>query len=266
MLTSPLSDSIFQNDTDFDKESPCGATKTHAHCKHNHAKVNLRIAIVGGILVLNSFLANTIFYTNEPFAGTLSSLIGAVLLSLPIWFAAIRDMKRGKFYMNELVALALLAAFVMGRYHEVGVIAFFMLIAISIEEQTAIGAKESIEALLKLTPTKARKIDVENGQETLIPATMLCKGDRIRVRPGENFSSDGNIVSGSSSVNQSSITGESLPVEVEIGCTVYAGTENLTGVLEVQVTAVGTDSTLGKVRKLIEEAENSRLPILRMGR
>lgn len=236
----------------------------HGSCEHDHgnAKVNLIVAIVGGILIINSALADWLPYYSDGFQSKLSAIIGAIILALPILVSAIKDVLRGRIYMNELVALALIAAFVMGYYQEAGIIAFFMLIAITIEERTAIGAVAAIEEVLRLTPAQARRI--VNDAEQEIAAAELQVDDIVRVRPGENFPADGEITTGSSEVNQASITGESLPAAKQNGDSVYAGTENLTGMVELRVTGVGTDTTLGKVRDLIATAEKTRLPIMRM--
>lgn len=232
---------------------------------HSHAHVTMWWAIVGAVLIVNSFLAQWLpWFREEPFVSTLSALAGALVLSVPILREAARDVMRGRVFMNELVALALLAALVQGTYQEAGIIAFLMLIAIAIEERTAIGARTSIEALIRLTPSTARRVDPKSGEETEIPALELRVGDTIRVRPGENFPADGKLVKGSSAVNQASITGESLPVDKDPGQEVYAGTENLTNMVDVEVTGVGGDTTMGKVRDLIEAAERTRLPIMRM--
>ncbi|OPZ23511.1 MAG: Silver exporting P-type ATPase [Lentisphaerae bacterium ADurb.BinA184] len=137
-----------------------------------------------------------------------------------------------------------------------------MLITITIERKTAIGAEASITSLVKLTPHRARRL--ADGQELDVEALSLAVGDVVRVRPGENFPADGVVGNGTSSVNQATITGESLPVDKNAGDEVYAGTQNLTGVMDVRVTRVGTDTTLGKVRELIVAAERSRLPFMRM--
>jgi Cd2+/Zn2+-exporting ATPase len=251
MIPDTLSSTI-GSDAD---DSCCG------HDDHHHAEFNLGWAIFGGILILNSFLARYI-YAHEPIAETVSAILGALILIYPILRTAVKDILQGKVYMNELVALAVLAAFVMEKYQEAGIIAFFMLIAITIEEKTAIGAKDAIADIIKLTPKTARRISGET--ETEVSASDLSIDDVIRVRPGENFPADGVIVNGSSAVNQASITGESLWVDKKTDDDVYAGTENLTSMVDVRVTRVGSDSTLGQVRDLIEEAERTRLPIMRM--
>jgi len=245
-----------------------GAGEAHAehhehHGHHHDETIRLGVAIFGGILVLNSYLASLFFSKSiDPFAIALSAIVGALILAIPIWVSAVRDLVQGKVYMNELVALALLAAFSIGEYVTAGAVAFLMLITIILEQRTAIGAEASIESLIRLTPRQARRVRGE--EEEAVDVLSLRVGDVCRVRPGENFPADGMILSGASSVNQASITGESLPVDKAPGAEVYAGTQNLTGLMEVRVTRVGRDTTLGKVRDLIVAAEKSRLPIMRM--
>ena len=224
----------------------------------------LGIALFGGILVLNCYLSR-VFFSNaiDETARDFSALIGALILSLPIFFEAIRDLIQGKVHMNELVALALVAAFASKDYQTAGAVAFFMLITITIEKRTAIGAEAAIEAVVRLTPRLARRI-VDGVEEEVDAFTDLKAGDVCRVRPGENFPADGVVTVGTSTVNQASITGESLPADKVVGDEVYAGTQNLTGLVEFRVTRIGSDTTLGKVRNLIADAERSKLPIMRM--
>src|SRR5205814_3859301 len=110
--------------------------------------------------------------------------------------------------------------------------------------------------------TKARR--VKGSTEEEVAAQKLVIGDVIRVHPGDNVAADGVIVSGQGSFNQANITGESLPVDKTPGDDVFAGTQNLTGVLEVRVTRAGQDTTLGRVRELILAAEKTKLPIMRI--
>jgi Cd2+/Zn2+-exporting ATPase len=164
--------------------------------------------------------------------------------------------------MNELAALAILASCASGDYRTAGVVAFFMLVGNLVESRTALGARASIESLIRLSPTRARRIETDGG-ETEVIASELVAGDRIRVRPGDNIPADGKILSGQASINQATITGESVPVDRQPGDEVFAGTQNLTGLLEVEVTRAGEDTTLGHVRQLIVAAEQTRLPIAR---
>ena len=226
--------------------------------------IRLGLAMLGGILVLNAYLSGIFFAESiDGAARSLSAFVGAAILSLPIFVDACRDLVRGKVHMNELVALALVASFANENYLTAGAVAFFMLITITIEKRTAIGAEAAIEAVVRLTPRMARRV-VGDAEEEIDAFTDLRAGDVCRVRPGENFPADGIITSGRSTVNQASITGESLPADKDVGNEVYAGTQNLTGLVEFRVTRIGADTTLGKVRNLIADAERSKLPIMRM--
>ncbi len=222
----------------------------------------LTITLLGGALVLNSYLAAWI-YRDNPVAGAVSAIAGVVILAAPIIRNTIRDLVRGALRMNELAALAVLASCAVGDYRTAGVVAFFMLMANLVESRTALGARASIESLIRLAPSRARRITAEGTEEEVV-ASELKPGDRIRVRPGDNIPADGRILSGRASVNQATITGESVPVDKSPGDEVFAGTQNLTGVLEVEVTRAGEDTTLGHVKQLIVAAERSRLPIARM--
>lgn len=233
----------------------------HGGLDHSHTNVKLTQTLVGLIFVLNSFLVDWVFQRGTTVAG-LSAMIGAVILGVPILRVAFLDLRRGLLSINELVALGVLASAASGDFRTAGMVAFFMLLGEIIETRTAAGARASIESLVKITPTKARRL--VNGREEEIPASDLKVGDVIRIRPGDNIGGDGVIISGQGSVNQSSITGESLPVDKSAGDPVFAGTINLNGALEVRVTKAGQDTTIGRVRELILAAEKTKLPFMRI--
>ncbi len=230
-------------------------------CGHEHAPVRLWQTLLGVVFVLNAFVVDWLFKQGQPIASG-SALIGAVILGYPIIWNAIRDLRQGLLSINELVAIAVLAAFASGDYRTAGVVAFFMLMGEIIETRTAEGARASIESLIQLTPTKARRITGQGEQE--VAAKDLAVGDVIRIRPGDNVAADGVIVTGQGSFNQATITGESLPVDKKPGDEVFAGTQNLTGVLEIKVSRAGQDTTLGRVRELILAAEKTKLPIMKI--
>jgi Zn2+/Cd2+-exporting ATPase len=234
---------------------------------HEHIPVRLQQTVLGVIFIVNSFVVEWVFARGSMVAG-ISAMIGAIILGWPIVVTAIKDIRRGILSINELVAIAVLAAFASGEsqiggYQTAGIIAFFMLLGEIIETRTAAGARASISSLIKLTPTKARRITSQNTEEE-VPVSELAVGDIIRIRPGDNVAADGSIVTGQGSFNQANITGESLPVDKKPGDEVFAGTQNLTGVLEVRVTRAGHDTTLGKVRDLILAAEKTKLPLMRI--
>jgi Cd2+/Zn2+-exporting ATPase len=228
---------------------------------HDRSMGRLSFALLGGCFTLNSYLLQWLL-PDYKMAAEFSALIGALILAVPIILTAVKDLFYGKVYMNELVALAILATIAGGDFQTAGLIAFFLLLTIIIETRTASGAQRSIEELIKLTPTTAHLL--VDGTETEVEAGELKVGDLVRVRAGENFPVDGIIVRGESTVNQASITGESLPVDKTANDDVYAGTQNLTGGVEIKVTKVGEDTTLGKVKDMIMAAEHSKTPIVRI--
>jgi Cd2+/Zn2+-exporting ATPase len=228
---------------------------------HEHTPVRLTQTVVGLIFIINSYVVGSFFHTGDMVAN-FSAMIGAIILGYPIVWTSFKDIRRGILSINELVGIAVLAAFASGQYQTAGLVAFFMLLGEIIETRTAAGARASIESLIKLTPTKARR--VLGNKEEEVAAKELTIGDVIRVRPGDNVAADGVIVSGQGSFNQANITGESLPVDKKPGDEVFAGTQNLTGVLEIKVNRAGQDTTLGRVRELILAAEKTKLPIMRL--
>src|SRR4051794_8055026 len=232
-------------------------------CGHEHTPVRLWQTLVGVVFVLNAFIVDWLFGGEGHTVASASAFIGAVVLGYPIVMTAIHDLRDGVLSINELVAIAVLAAFASGDYKTAGVVAFFMLMGEIIETRTAEGARASIESLIKLTPTKARRIK-KDGSEEEVAASELAIGDVIRIRPGDNVAADGVIVTGQGSFNQATITGESLPADKKPGDEVFAGTQNLTGVLEIKVSRAGTDTTLGRVRELILAAEKTKLPIMKI--
>ncbi len=230
-------------------------------CGHDHAPVRLWQTLIGVVFVLNAYIVDWLFQSSERVSSG-SAMIGAIILGYPIVMTSAKDLWKGVLSINELVGVAIIASFASGEYKTAGVVAFFMLMGEIIETRTAQGARESIESLIKLTPTKARRLRGKTEEE--VPARDLAVGDIIRIRPGDNVAADGIIVTGQGSFNQANITGESLPVDKKPGDEVYAGTQNLTGVLEVRVSRAGQDTTLGKVRELILAAEKTKLPIMRI--
>ncbi|MHC4596257.1 MAG: heavy metal translocating P-type ATPase, partial [Planctomycetota bacterium] len=220
--------------------------------------------LAGGVLLISSGMARSKYlYGIDSFQSNFLAMAGAILLGAPIVINAIKSLIKKEMHMDELVALAIIASFATQKYATAGIVAFFMLLSELIETRTALGARASIESLIKLTPTRANLIDSE-GTEKEVKVSSLKPGDCIRVRPGDNIPADGDVTKGLSSVNEATITGESLPVDKVPGMQVFAGTNNLTGVLDITVTKAGKDTTLGKVQSLIIQAEQTKIPIMRI--
>ena len=218
--------------------------------------------LAGGVLLINSGIAR-LFFGTDSFNADLLAMAGAILLGAPIVFHATKSLIKKQPHMDELVALAIFAAFATQKYATAGIVAFFMLLSQLIESRTALGARASIESLIKLTPTRANLIQ-QDGSEKEVTVSSLGAGDSVRVRPGDNIPADGEVIKGLSSVNEATITGEALPVDKVPGMQVFAGTTNLTGALDFTVTKAGKDTTLGKVQSLIIQAEQTKIPIMRI--
>ncbi len=240
---------------------------SHAHdnesgvacCSHHELKIEKWIAayFVGGTLVFITTLTKWLGWASPDIA-EIPAAIGAVLLGLGLFYSAYKELRRGKPTSSTLAAIAILAAIASGKYEAAGYLAFILLVFDHALSRTAWGARRAIEELVGLTPDTARI--VVDGQEREVALTEVKVGMTVRVRPGENLPVDGRVISGTSAVNQASLTGEALPVEVQAGSTVYAGTTNLTGIVDLQATMVGEDTTIGKVAQLITEAESTRTP------
>jgi len=219
----------------------------------------LIFTFIGGILIINAAIAGRIFPDRPEISG-ISSFLGAILLGLPMVAGAFKGFYTGKLKLNELASIAVLACIALGYYVTAGVVAFILTLGHLLENRTTLGAREAIESLLKLTPPTAHLVIGEEEKDVMV--SQLKKGDIIRVKPGENIPADGVIIKGETTVNEASITGESLPVDKLKGEQVFEGTANLTGVILVEVTKTGKDTTLGKVKQLILEAEKTKIPIV----
>jgi len=238
--------------------SPSGSVKRQTA----RASVLLVGTLMGGLLVVNSYLAQWLF-PGRPFHSAVSAFLGALLLGGPLIWNAARQLWHGRMHMDELAALAILAALALGHHQIAGVVAFFMVLSNLIETRTALGARASIESLIRMTPTSASRLRPD-GSEEEVEASALRPDDVVRVRPGDNIPADGIVLRGESTVNQATITGESIPADKKEGDEVYSGTTNLTGVLDIRVTRAGKDTTLGRVQRLILEAERTKVPIMRL--
>jgi heavy metal translocating P-type ATPase len=228
-------------------------------CSHDTELIerNIILCLVGGVLVLATAIGKYILGYDRQIA-EIPAAIGAVLLAFPLLVAAWREVKVARLGTSTLTAMAILGALAVGEYVGAGLLAFVLLVFAQFIRRHASGAQAAIEALVKLTPDTARLL-VE-GVEREVRVSELKLGSMVRVRPGENLPVDGQIVSGRSTLNQASLTGESAPVEKAVGDQVYAGTTNLTGALDVRVTQLGGETTIGKVTQLIRTAEQSRTP------
>lgn len=238
------------------------SSREHGEAEVQQRAVILRLVgtLLGGALVLNAYVADWAF-PDAHGIGAISAFFGAILLSIPLLLHAWQHVRRGEVNMEGLACLAIAACFALQDYKTAGILAFFLWTANLIQSRTALGARAAIEDLLRLAPTRARLVK-EDGTEVEVDASALEVAQRIRVRPGDNVPADGAILKGETTINEATITGESFPADKGPGDQVFAGTTNLTGMIDVEVTRIGGETILGKVKHLIHEAELTKTPIM----
>lgn len=228
-------------------------------CSHHEVEIDRWIvgALIGGVLVLTTTIFNVLGYSRTGIVQA-PAILGALLLSIPLFIAAWREIRAGAVSSSSLAALAIIASIAAEEYATAGWLAFILVVFGQLVRRSASGAQRAIEQLVRLTPDVARRVGA-NGEED-VRLGQIQLNDIVRVRAGENLPVDGVIVTGRTTINQASLTGESLPIEAEPGRSVYAGTSNLTGGIDIRVTKIGADTTIGRVTQLIRQAEQSRTP------
>lgn len=255
MTQAPADQTADQNlDLAHAQESPIEC------CSHHELEIERYIILylIGGMLALTSWIAG-LFEITDPSITIIPAVIGAIMLALPLFKASLEEIFiKHRVSSSSLAALAIFAALAVNEYVTAALLAFILLVADQVLRRTAFGAQRAIEALVGLTPDIARI--VEDGAEREAQAADVKVGMTVRVRPGENLPVDGEIINGNSTINQASLTGEAMPIEASKGTEVFAGTTNLTGVIDLKVTRTGEDTTIGKVSQLIREAELSKSP------
>ena len=228
-------------------------------CSHHELTSEKWIVLylVGGLMVFSTTIARWLELADDQIA-MIPAAIGAIVLSIGLFYSAGRELLNNRVSSSTLAAFAIAAAIATGKYEAAGYIAFILLVFDAALRRTAWGARRAIEDLVGLTPDTARIVDDSGERE--IDLEQVKVGMTVRVRPGENLPVDGRVITGESMINQASLTGEAVPVTVQQGTDVYAGTTNISGAIDIEVTSVGEDTTIGKVASLIEEAENARTP------
>ncbi|MPW26791.1 heavy metal translocating P-type ATPase [Alkalibaculum sp. M08DMB] len=222
----------------------------------NEQNRSILFIIISGISILISFLDITNFKIDIAW-------LAIILCGVPIIKGAVEGLIQDfDIKADVLVALALVAAILIGEIFAASEVAFIMTLGALLEERTVAKARAGIEKLVHLTPRTARVL--RNGVESIISAEQVKVGDLLRVIPGETIAVDGIIITGETSVNQSIMTGESLPVDKGAGEDVFSGTVNQFGTFDMEATKVGEDSSLQRMIKLVESADTSKAKIVRM--
>lgn len=190
-----------------------------------------------------------------------ASLLVAVPVMRSAWYSLRYPSLHG--ITDQLIALAMLGAWATGDLLTAALLPIIMIFGHVLEERSVIGSQEAINALGQLTRSHARKLQAD-GSIIEVDNGTLSAGDVVEVRAGDRVPADGRVLSGQASLDTASITGESVPVEAGVGMLVFGGAINLDGLLRVEVTRTGDESTLGKVIALMQNAERSKPPITRL--
>lgn len=238
----------------------------------NDFLAGLPMTIAGGIFLIISFLfskTDRVFPIDPAWVTVL--ICGIPLLYLAVW-RMIYNKGISKISSALLISIAMIAAIAIEDLFAAGEVAFIMEIGAILEDMTTNRAKKGLKKLIHLTPTQGRRItnnksineNSTNGLEEIIPANQICQNDILRVLPGEAIPVDGIIIAGETSIDQSILTGESLPVDKSIGEEVFCGTINRFGSIDIRATKVGEDSSLQKLIRMVKDAEKKQAPMQRI--
>ena len=239
--------------------------------KLNDFLAGLPMTIVAGIFllfdlvphVMEEFGGRAVQLPFLPFNPAWVTIVisGIPLLYLAVW-RIIHNPGISKISSALLICIAMFAAIAIGDLFAAGEVVFIMAIGALLEEATTNRAKKGLKNLIRLAPVKGRRI--KDGKEELIPAEEIRQGDVLRILPGETVPVDGTILSGETSVDQSVMTGESLPVDKGAGEEVFCGTVNRFGSIDISATKVGADTSLQKLIRMVQDAENKQAPMQRI--
>ena len=199
----------------------------------------------------------------EPFpAGSLIGALGLLVGGWPIYREALENLFARRMTMELSMSIAIIAAAAISEFFTALVITLFVLVAEVLEHMTVARGRRAIRELLDLLP---RAVSVRRaGAVTQVDARALAIGDAVLVNPGGRIPVDGTVISGHSFVDQARITGESLPIEKRVGASVFAGSINQSGTLEIRAERLGRDTSYGKIIETVEQAERSRAPVQRL--
>jgi heavy metal translocating P-type ATPase len=218
----------------------------------------LPMTIVSGIFLAASLIL-LLTHTGSPVD---PAWVSVIVSGIPLFYTAVTELLDRRISSPLLISIAIIASIAINEVFAAGEVAFIMAIGAILEDKTVEKAKKGIKKLINLAPKTGRRIT--NNTEELVPVEQIAAGETLRVLPGEAIPVDGEIISGSTSVDQSIITGESLPVDAGPGDTVFCGTINRFGSIDVRATKVGENSSLQKLIRLVREAENNKAPMQRI--
>ncbi len=230
--------------------------------KWNDLLAGVPMTLVGAVFLILSFVLPRMgidLFIDPAWITVIIS--GIPLFYLAVW-RIIYNPGISKISSALLIVIAMFAAIAIGDLFAAGEVAFIMALGAILEDKTTKRAKKGLKKLISLAPTKGRIII--NDREEMIPAEKIKQNDRLRILPGETIPVDGVIMTGETSVDQSIMTGESLPVDKRIGEEVFCGTINCFGAIDIKATKVGENSSLQRLIHMVQEAENKQAPMQRI--
>lgn len=231
----------------------------------------LYMTILAGLFLLLDGIPHLIeeFGGQSPFQNIFPfepSWVTVIICGFPLVYLSIRRIvyNKGisKISSALLISMAMFAAIAIGDIFAAGEVAFIMALGALLEEATTERAKKGLKKLISLAPVKGRKIQA--NKEIMVPVESIQSGDYLRILPGETIPVDGRIINGETTVDQSIMTGESIPVDKTIDDDVFGGTINCFGAIDIIATKVGEDSSIQKMIQLIKNAEQKQAPIQRI--
>lgn len=220
------------------------------------------MTMVGLVFLVASFILPRVGQPwGENLAWVCVIICGIPLLYLAIW-RVIYNKGISKISSALLISIAMIAAVCIGDLFAAGEVAFIMEIGALLEDMTTNRAKKGLNKLISLSPDTGRIL--REGKEIIVPVAEIREGDVLRILPGETIPVDGLILTGETSIDQSVMTGESLPVDKAAGDSVYSGTINRFGSIDIEASRVGEDSSLQKLIRMVENAEKNQAPTQRI--
>ncbi len=219
------------------------------------------LATVGnGILLLAGLMADWIL--RMPLPANLLYIAATLVGGGPIFLLAARGIMKRDLTAGVMVSVAMIAALLIGEYSAAAIVAFMMMFGEMLENFTMARANDALKNLARLIPNLVTLL--RDGQPTSVSIEQVRVGNTLLVRNGERVPVDGLILKGQAALDESAITGEAVPVDKKTGDTVFAGTMNTAGTLEIQTQKLGRDTTLGTIVKLVEDAQKSQAPVQRL--
>ena len=214
-----------------------------------------RITLINGILIAIAFISKWAINNMNIFTWAL--IIASILGVAPIVIQAYQALRVKVVSIDVLVTIAVVAAFLIQNFEESAIVTFLFLFGAYLEQRTLHQTRSAIKELMEMAPESALK-QMDNGEFEEVEVDDVDIGDILLVKTGAKIPVDGTVLSGEGSVNEASITGESIPVAKEKGLKVFAGTILDNGTIQIVADRVGEDTTFGKIIELVEEAQDSK--------